>query len=212
MRMTTMRGARGTGLALAAALVLAAPTAARAGDQTFGLGVRMSMVRGGSSATGAAADRFSGGLVRLRPSPHLAIEVAIDYRSSLNDDLTERIKDMPIQASLLLYPFRTAVAPYLLGGVGWYGQTVSTVADGQDLSSTTTRTFGSHAGFGGEVRLGAHAAVHADYRYTFIHLGSDGASQAKAGGLSIPIISSLQQRLQVSHNGSMWTAGMTLYF
>jgi hypothetical protein len=61
------------------------------------------------------------------------------------------------------------------------------------------------------VRLGAHAAVHADYRYTFLRFGGDGASQASSGP-SIPFLGSLTDRLRVSHQGSMWTAGMTLYF
>ena len=129
--------------------VLAAPAVARAGDGAFGVGARFSLVRGDAAVPGSSADRFSGGLLRLRLSPRTAIEVALDYRSYLNQDLTERIKDMPIQASMLLYPIRAAISPYLLGGVGWYAQTVTMVNTDAPPAPQTTRTMGYHAGVGG---------------------------------------------------------------
>jgi hypothetical protein len=195
--------------------VLAAPAVARAGDGVFGVGARFSLVRGDAAVPGSSADRFSGGLLRLRLSPRTAIEVALDYRSYLNQDLTERIKDMPIQASMLLYPIRAAISPYLLGGVGWYAQTVTLVNTDAPPTPQTTRTMGYHAGAGGELRLGAHAAVHLDYRYTFIHFGSDqagAASSSTPGALPIPGLGALQDRLRLSHKGSMWTGGVTFYF
>ncbi len=194
-------------------LLVAAPRAARAGDGAFGLGARLSLVRGDAAVAGTAADRFSGGLLRLRMSPRTALELALDYRSYLNQDLTERIKDMPIQVSMLLYPVRAALSPYLLGGVGWYAQTITMVSGDQPPTPQTTRTMGYHAGVGGELRLGAHAAVHVDYRYTFIHFGSDtiGATSSP-GALPIPGLGSLQDRLRLSHKGSMWTTGVTFYF
>ena len=197
--------------------LLGAPGAARAGDGAFGVGARFSLVRGDAAVPGTAADRFSGGLLRFRLSPRTAIELALDHRSYLNQDLTERIKDMPIQASMLLYPIRAPLSPYLLAGVGWYAQTITMVSGDQPPAPQTTRTMGYHAGIGGELRLGAHAAVHADYRYTFIHFGSDqtgtsSSSASSSGALPIPGLGSFQDRLRLSHKGSMWTTGVTFYF
>lgn len=196
--------------ALALALLLVAPAAVLAGEQAVGVGARLSLVRGETSVDGTGADRFAGGFLRLRPSPRTALELALDYRSHLNEDLTRRIKDMPLQASLLLYPVRAAIAPYLLGGVGWYSQKAIALDGGQEIAAETLRTFGYHAGFGGELQLGGHVAVHADYRYTFIRFGSDEPDTGESAG--IPLLSTLQDNLRLSHKGSMWTAGIALYF
>jgi hypothetical protein len=61
---------------------------------------------------------------------------------------------------------------------------------------------GYHAGFGAELKVGGHAGVHADYRYTKLHFG-DGTEGGTAG---------LASRLKPSYDGSMWTAGFTFYF
>jgi hypothetical protein len=53
--------------------------------------------------------------------------------------------------------------------------------------------------------------VFADYRYTFIHFGDPQANTAP-GAVPIPGTSSVQQRLKLSHQGSMWTTGVTLSF
>ncbi|MGH9372429.1 MAG: hypothetical protein ACRD15_12935, partial [Vicinamibacterales bacterium] len=95
------------------------------------------------------------------------------------------------------------------GGGGWYTTQVDTLEDEEVVSSESTRTFGWHGGFGAELRFGRHAAAHADYRYTFLRFGDDvtegeGAAQAgeETGG----------SRFLPSYKGSMWTAGLTVYF
>ena len=99
-----------------------------------------------------ASQRFIGGVLRLGGG-HAAIEIAMDYRSEVTGDLTERIKSYPIQGSLLLYPVRARLAPYLLGGIGWYTQHVTTLRRRQPATSSsteeTTRKMGYHVGFGG---------------------------------------------------------------
>ena len=47
-----------------------------------------------------------------------------------------------------------------------------------------------------------HAGVHADYRYTMLHFG-DGTDNGTGG---------LASRFKPSYDGSLWTAGFTLYF
>jgi hypothetical protein len=183
-------------------------TTAPAEAQSIGLGPRFAFVRGDVKAD--ASTRYMGGLLRLRPSPRVALEVSLDYRNHLNESLTERIKDYPIQGSLLLYPVRTTISPYVLGGIGWYRQRVDQLLDDEVLESTTTSKTGYHAGLGADLWIGRHATVHADYRYTFIGRGGD--EEAAPGAVPIPGLGGLQDRLQLSHKGSMWTSGVTVYF
>jgi hypothetical protein len=86
--------------------------------------------------------------------------------------------------------------------VGWYTQRVEQLAAGDVTASDTSRRFGYHAGIGGELKLGRHAGLHADYRYTFLKFGGDDDDEDE----------SLIGRFKPSYEGSMWTAGMTLYF
>jgi hypothetical protein len=183
-----------------ALLLTAAPCAA----QGFGIGGRMSMVRGDVQADPAAvALRFLGGQLRARLSPKTALEVSLERRSE-NPSLTKRVNDYPLQGSLLLYPIRSTFSPYVLGGLGWYTHVVDTLSAGQVVTSDSSRTMGYHAGFGAELKLGGHAGVHADYRYTMLHFGDSSGT----GGVTVPLVSSLKP----SYDGSMWTAGFTFYF
>jgi hypothetical protein len=180
-----------------AVLMLAAPCAA----QGFGIGARMSMVRGDAQADPAAtARRFLGGQIRARVSPKTALEISLERRTQTG--LAERVRDYPLQGSLLLYPLHSTFSPYLLGGVGWYTHVVDAMSAGQVTASESSRKMGYHLGFGAELKVGAHAGVHADYRYTMVHFG-DGTSSGTTG---------LASRFKPSYDGSMWTAGFTVYF
>jgi opacity protein-like surface antigen len=190
----------------------AVPCAAQ--SQGFGLGARMSMIRGDVSA-GTSAERFTGGQIRARVSPRTAIELSADLRTKRSEDLTQRVRDLPVQASLVLYPVPTTFAPYVLGGGGWYYRRVESLLGDEVLDSETTRKFGWHAGFGAELRLGRHAGVHADYRYTFLKFGSDEPeTDTIAGAVASAHArqSAFGNRFLPSYEGSMWTAGITLYF
>jgi hypothetical protein len=198
---------RGIGFAVAAALwLLVVP--AESGAQSFGVGPRFSFVRSGVDSDGR--NRYSGGLVRLRMSNKSAVEVSIDYRHYLNESLNRRIKDVPIQASFLFYPVRTNLAPYLVGGIGWYRQSVDPVESNQVPESVTTRKTGYHAGVGADVWMGSRATLHLDYRYTFIGFGRDDSTEP--GVIPIPGLRGLQDKMNLSHQGSMWTTGVTVYF
>jgi hypothetical protein len=199
--------------AFLAALVAAAVCPPPASAQV-GIGPRLTFVRG-ATGTDAGSDRYTGGVLRARMSPRTAIELALDWRTVINDSLTERTRDMPFQGSLLLYPVRGGLSPYLLGGIGWYSQRVQTL-DGSDhvLATSTSRHFGYHAGFGGELRAGRHAALHLDYRYKFVRTGDEtpAAQTASSTGSGASVVSSLTDTLHLARNGSMWTGGITLYF
>jgi hypothetical protein len=188
-------------LGVLAVLLMAAPCAA----QTFGLGARMSMVRADLQADPAAtAVRFLGGQLRARISPKTAIEISLERRTD-NPSLTTRVHDYPLQGTMLFYLVRSTFSPYLLGGLGWYTHAVDTLSAGQVVSTDSTRTMGWHAGFGAELKVGGHAGIHADYRYTMIHFGDNGTT---SGAIAVPLVSSLKP----SYDGSMWTAGFTFYF
>ena len=189
-------------------LLLSIPVSASAQGQSFGIGGRFSMVRGDVQAE-TSADRFTGGQIRARLSPRTALEVSMDVRTETNEALTRRVRHVPIQASLLLFPVKTVFAPYLLGGGGWYSHRVETLAGDETLASETTREFGWHGGFGAELKLGAHAAAHADYRYTFLRFGDDvPIPEAPRSDDDSGVVS----RFMPSYKGSMWTAGLTVYF
>jgi hypothetical protein len=179
------------------ALGAAAPAAAQ-----FGVGARMAFVHRDVNGDDDSV-RFTGGQVRLGSS-RTALEVSFDRRSETFDLLNEKVKETPIQASLLLYLARGSFAPYLLGGPGWYKRTVEPINDPTDaIESVSTTTFGWHAGFGAELRMGRHAGLHADYRYTNLSFNDDDDDEEDGSFIS---------GLLPSHNGSMWTVGFTFYF
>ena len=179
-------------------VLLAAPCAA----QGIGIGGRMSMMRADVQADPtAAAQRFLGGQIRAKLSPKTAIEVSLERRTD-TPDLATRVKDYPLQGSLLLFPLRSTLSPYVLGGLGWYTHIVETMSAGKVTAGGASRTMGYHAGFGAEIKVGGHAGVHADYRYTMLHFG-DGTGSGTGG---------LASRIKPSYDGSMWTAGFTFYF
>jgi hypothetical protein len=179
--------------------------------QTIGVGGRFSMIRGDVEAE-TSAERFTGGQLRIAVSKKTSVELSVDRRTETNEAGTERSRDYPLQASLLLFAVRSRVSPYVLGGGGWYSHRLDRLDGDKDvIDSEVTRKFGYHGGFGGELRLGRHAGLHADYRYTFLRFGSDdtegGAADAAARDRE-----NLASRFMPSYEGSMWTAGLTIYF
>ena len=189
------------------------PAAATA--QSIGIGARMSFVQPESPTGDESRDRYTGGALRLKLSPRTAIELAADWRSTTSEDATLRVRDYPVQGSLLLYPWRAAVSPYIVGGAGLYWQQIEALADGDVLSEHTERRFGYHAGFGGEIRLGSRATMFVDYRYRFIQFGEDAETvdgEQGAGGFGIPGVGSLIDVFRMSHEGAMWTTGVVINF
>jgi opacity protein-like surface antigen len=200
---------------LAGVAVLAIVPALPCRAQSIGIGGRFSMVRGDVDAD-TSAERFTGGQVRAWLSKRTAVELSLDRRTQNNETLTERVRDYPLQASVLLAPVRSTFSPYILGGMGWYTHRVEQTAGKEVLDSTTTRRVGSHAGFGAEMRLGRRAALHADYRYTFLRFGAADPikSNTIAGAIAQSHLSNSSSgaRFLPSYKGSMWTMGLTIYF
>ena len=179
-------------LVLAGLLAWTAPVRA----QGFGIGARLAWVKPDVDAD-VDSVRFVGGQVRL-VSQRFGFEVALDRHSESFELLNQKVTETPIQASILMRLASGRVAPFLLGGPGWYRRKVEALDSAGDLSVSTTE-FGWHAGAGLEILAGRHFGFHGDYRYTFLdfHGNKDGGF---IGGL-LP-----------GHRGSMWTLGATVYF
>ncbi len=191
--------------------MLAVPGVAAA--QMVGVGPRFSLVRG-DVATNTPTSRFMGGTVRLKVSSNMSVEGAADIRTTWNTARTERVRETPLQGSILIYPIHSILAPYLIGGMGIYTQSYDTVAAGVVTPVSQERKVGMHLGFGGDVQLGKRLVAYLDYRYRFVTFGNDGkasqnsASSASGTGTSVPGLGALG----VSHQGSMWTAGVAFVF
>lgn len=173
--------------------------------QGFGMGPRFSFVRG-DVPSDSPSTRFLGGTIRMSSSKRVVLEVAMDYRSERSDDGLTRLRERPLQGSLLLFPVRSTFSPYLLGGFGLYTRTTDVLGPtGLVTASASTRETGAHAGFGAEVFVGRHAALFADYRFRFVRFGTP---EAGSEPIDLPGLDSLK----LSHRGSMWTSGMAFYF
>jgi hypothetical protein len=188
----------------------------------FGIGPRVTFQTGDDAVPDSSALRLFGGQVKLRLNPSTAIEVSADYESELNESLTQRAKTMPIQASLLFFPIRTVVSPYLLGGIGWYRHSLTETTTPSAVTTISIREMGYHAGLGAEVRLGQRMAIHGDYRYNHIRFGGasteteGGTTSAAAAHAGIPsgisALSAIQESLKLSRQGTMWNWGLTFFF
>ena len=177
---------------------------ADAAAQGIGLGPRLSFVRGDVPSQTASA-RYVGGILRMRSSKRVVLEAAADFRTESSDDGRFRVRERPLQGSLLLFPVRSTLAPYVLAGYGLYSRTTETIdLTGVPSEPVTERRSGAHLGFGAELFLGRHAAVVVDYRYRFVRFGSPEADEMPVG------VPGLRSRL--SHQGSMWTSGLAFYF
>jgi opacity protein-like surface antigen len=186
----------GIALLSAAGLLVATPAAA----QGFGIGARLAWVTSDSTVE-TDSIRFTGGQIRLGLSRRMGVEVSLDRHTEEFDLLNQRVKETPIQASLLLKLAGGSFQPFLLGGPGWYKRSVSPIEGPADNLEASTTEFGWHAGGGVELRLGKHAGLHGDYRYTFLDFNSDNDIGGRLIGGLLP-----------GHKGSMWTLGFTVYF
>jgi opacity protein-like surface antigen len=174
-------------------LLAATPASAQ-----FGVGARLAWVTADSRAD-VDSVRFVGGQIRLGLSPRIGFEVSLDSHSE--DVLNQKLKERPIQTSLLLKLATGPIQPYLLGGPGWYKRSFEPLDDTGEGESTTE--FGWHAGGGLEIRAGKHFGLHGDYRYTFLNFGDEDDRVIGLPGL---------ERILPRHRGSMWTLGATVYF
>jgi len=190
-------------LTLGGLLASQAPVSA----QGFGVGGRVAWVNPDTEAD-VDAIRYFGGQMRFMGGG-FGFELSMDRHSETFELLNQKFTETPIQASLILRMGKGRVAPYLLGGPGWYRRKVEALngpADVADLAVSTTE-FGWHGGVGLEVLATKHLGIHGDYRYTFLDFGGDDDDDDDEDS-GLPIIGGLLP----GHRGSMWTLGATFYF
>jgi opacity protein-like surface antigen len=167
--------------------------------------------------------RFTGGFLRLNVSKHMALEGSMDFQSETNSAGTGRIHNAPIQVSGLVLPIRSALQPYFLAGIGWYRHKLEALDNGEAVLTTQSTDFGYHTGVGGQVMFGKHASAYVDYRYTWVDVngisGLMGTIRSAASLTTvIGALTSLKNQdakdstSSISRSGSMWTAGMAIYF
>jgi opacity protein-like surface antigen len=126
----------------------------------------------------------------------------MDRHTEESEELNRKFTETPIQASLILRMGGGKVAPFLLGGPGWYRRSVEAIEGplDEDVDVSTTE-FGWHGGIGLEILPSRHFGLHGDYRYTFLDFGDDDDDGGGIIGGLLP-----------GHRGSMWTLGATIYF
>jgi hypothetical protein len=198
-------------LIISAVIVFAVPAVAFGQTSGFAIGPRVTFVRG-SEDLPESSRRFIGAAMRLGGG-RAALEVAMDFRSSEEGPLNVEVRDYPIQASLLLFPVRARIAPYVLAGVGWYSQTVTRLVapTGQvEATEETTREMGWHAGLGAELRLHNRFGIYGDLRYTKLGFGRDDDDQD--GDTNVPGWIPGASLLRLSHDGSTFVWGANIYF
>ncbi len=106
---------------------------------------------------------YGGAQLRFYPSHYFAIEGSADYRR--NDFGQTRTHTYPVQVSALIYPLGTTrLAPFILGGGGWYYTTVK----GPGGFDDTQNRFGLHAGGGLQFFLNRHWSIDGTYRYIWL--------------------------------------------
>jgi opacity protein-like surface antigen len=165
-----LRSSYGYSFLLIMALTMAMPfhlTCALAEDGLFKQ-VEIGPVSIGGRATyydpdEASGKWYGGAQVRLHPFRFLAFEGSADYRQNEFGDT--RTHTYPVQVSALIYPFGTTrLAPFALGGGGWYYTTVKGPGNFED----TQNRFGLHAGGGLQFFLNNHWSVDGTYRYIWL--------------------------------------------
>lgn len=106
---------------------------------------------------------FGGAQVRVNPFKYLSFEGSADYRRQNTEG--SRIHTYPVQVSALIYPLgHTRLAPFLLGGGGWYYTTVKGPGNFDD----TQNRFGLHAGGGLQFFISNHVSIDSTYRYIWL--------------------------------------------
>ncbi|MBX3300697.1 MAG: porin family protein [Nitrospira sp.] len=106
---------------------------------------------------------FGGAQVRVHPIRFLAVEGSVDYRR--NDFGDTRVHSYPVQGSLMIYPLGLKrIAPFILGGGGWYYTTVTGPGNFDD----TQQRFGGHVGGGMQVFINKHFSADASYRHIWL--------------------------------------------
>lgn len=136
-------------------------------DSRFMFGAAGGYIRNRGSQEGAW---YAGLMARLRVSPLFGVEATATIHRWEFDDEDIQVWQTPVQASLLLFPFRHDIfRPYALAGAGWYPTRVSYRDDLEALDEERDDTlFGIHIAAGAEMQMGDALTSTVDFRYIFM--------------------------------------------
>lgn len=202
--------------------VLAFGLPATAAAQIGSIGPRFTVVRG-DLVSATPTSRFIGGSARISMNGLIGLEGALDFRTTWSQDRLARVRETPLQGSVLLFPVRAVIAPYVLAGFGIYTRNFDVLgANGSVTQTAIERKTGIHTGFGAQVRVVKHVAFFVDYRYRFVKFGEETTGSTTSGsttttGRSTAVANLLNavpglNAIKVSHQGSMWTGGISFVF
>ena len=180
---------------------------------TLGFGARLGYYKSVDADNGSYD---AGAMLRFRISEGLGVEATVDYRGeeTFNAGRWEstgadaKVSYVPITVSAMVFlPFGSTLAPYAVGGIGWYHTLIDYHLKAESLpdlieilKNDDNRVMGYHFGLGIEVPASDHLAFHVDYRYVFL------GTEIK----SIRDISTLDVDTKNSDGGSL-TVGVMLY-
>lgn len=116
---------------------------------------------------------------RIRIASIMALEGVVgyigderfDWQHQTGLDLAATVHRFPVTGSLLVYaPIARQVMPYVLGGVGAHYMVLdySQYINDNIVADQSKIRFGYHLGFGLEIALNEHLALHGDYRYLYV--------------------------------------------
>jgi opacity protein-like surface antigen len=152
---------------------------------------------------------YVGVLSRIRIGTIMAIEGAVGYTGEqkfnlsqeTGEDVTASVHSVPATASLVLYaPIAPTFLPYVVGGVGAHYVILdySNYLNDNFLADKKKIRFGYHVGFGLELPLNEHLALHGDYRYLFLDNAFEKELQFDFSG--------------TSYRANSFSAGFAVYF
>lgn len=173
-----LEGNRGSTVPPAASLSLDRFSDARRSDTSRLLA--LGLMGGYLNARGDEHGAWYGGLfARLYLLSTLAVEASLSVHEDKFADGDVVVTQWPVQLTGLWFPFRDLpIAPYVLGGVGWYYTNVHTRGSLSSISDETDSTIGGHAGLGVELRPPIAVTIFADARYIFIRPSTEVVAKA----------------------------------
>jgi len=145
-------------------------------SNTIGFGAQVGYHNANDADGGSA---YLGFLTRIRISSIVGLEGTVGYQtieqytfpSPTGEDLNAKVHSIPITASLILYlPSAPNFRPYVVGEIcGHYViLDFSQYLNDNSVSDSEKMRFGYHLGFGLELPINDHLALHGDYRYLFV--------------------------------------------
>ena len=186
------------GIATLALLLAAAPAAIAAGGDGFSLDLG---IHGGLVGVpdGEGQRCVGGAQVKVHLLWLIAAEGRASYYTDTVDSTTTQsidVKNVPLQASVLIYPIKLPkLGVYVLGG-GTYSS-IRLEANGPVQGTVTEKKWSAHVGAGVDIKLTSRVTLNGDARFVFLDVQD-------AEGLGSAVLE--------NYKGDFWTGTIGLSF